>query len=274
LVKIIDLSVKIENSLSEPMKVELKRLSHKKGAKQFCRKVAWNKNSPLKIRIFQFIKHLLGHGKIKHTDFPNQEFLALDTVTMPTHMGTHLDAPIHYGSTCEGEIAKSVDQLPLDWFYRPAVKIDMTNKKPGETITKNDIECYLQQINYQLNPYDIVLIWTGVDKLWGTKEYFTHAPGMGRDAVEWLISKGIKVIGIDTYGFDKPFGIMLQEFWKTHNTNALWPCHFYGREKEYIQIERLTNLEQLPESDFIVSCFPLRLSGADASWIRAVGIFD
>ncbi|EOW9529284.1 cyclase family protein [Bacillus cytotoxicus] len=271
--RLVDLSVMIENSPSEPMNVNIKRLDHKKGAKKFCRNAAWNKNFPLKTRIFHFLNYILGKRRITPTDFSNEEFLTLDTVTMPTHMGTHLDAPIHYGSKCQGKEAKSVEELPLDWFYRPGIRIDMTHKKPGDLITKNDVIDYLKCINYTIKPYDIVLIWTGTDQRWGTKEYFTHAPGMGRDAVEWLVNQGVKVIGIDTYGFDRPFGIMLKEFWRTKDHSNLWPSHFYGREKEYIQIERMSNLDKLPSKDFIVSCFPLRLKGADASWIRAVGIY-
>ena len=50
--------------------------------------------------------------------------------------------------------------------------------------------------------------------------------------------KAAYLIGIDTYGFDRPFGAMLSDFFQTRDPRHLWPAHFYGREREYIQIDR------------------------------------
>ncbi|MGG2119887.1 cyclase family protein [Bacillus bombysepticus] len=272
--KLVDLSVLVTNSPSEPMEIKIKRLNHKNGAKHFCRKVAWNKKLPLKSRISQFFKYIKGEKKITHSEFPEEEFLSMDIVTLPTHMGTHIDAPIHYGSKCEGKKARAIDELPLEWFYRPGVRLDLSYKKPGELISVNDIKKAIKDAKHTLQPLDIVLIWTGTDQLWGKKEYFTHAPGMSKEATKWLVEMGIKVIGIDTYGFDRPFHIMLNEYFQTKNQEVLWPSHFYGREKEYIQIERLTGLEKLPGTGFQVSCFPIRIKGIDASWVRAVAIIN
>lgn len=61
---------------------------------------------------------------------------------------------------------------------------------------------------------------------------------------------------------------------KQKKLDVLWPSHFYGREKEYIQIERLCNLRVLLNlnQNFKISCFPINLDDADASWVRAVAI--
>jgi kynurenine formamidase len=259
-VQLIDLSVLVENSVSEPMKIEVERLDHYEGAKEFCGKVEARNQATSDPR------------RLKVEDFPESAFITLDTVTLPTHMGTHVDAPIHYGTLSEGKPARTVDQLPLDWFYRPGVCLDLTHKKAGEFIFVEDIERALERSHHQLKPLDIVLLRTGTDRLWGKREYFSDAPGMSREATEWLVNQGIKVIGIDTYGFDRPFVTMLEDFWQTGDCSHLWPAHFYGREREYIQIERLTNLENLPSTGFQVACFPLKIRGLDASWVRAVGI--
>ncbi len=258
--QLVDLSVLVENSVSEPLKIEVERLDHHQGAKEFCAKVeARNsaKSDPRRLEI---------------EDFPDRAFITLDTVTLPTHMGTHIDAPIHYGLETEGKPSRSVDQLPLDWFYRPGVRLDLTHKQAGDFITVEDLKTAVEEANHQLQPLDIVLLWTGTDKLWGKREYFSDAPGMSREATQWLVNQEIKVIGIDTYGFDRPFVTMLEDFWKTGDRNYLWPAHFYGREREYIQIERLANLDRLPPTGFQVACFPLNIKGLDASWVRAVGI--
>lgn len=270
--KLIDLSVPIENTPAEPMQLKHKRIDYYGGAKQFCRRVAWNTHLPLKKRIQQYWHYLRGRRRLSPVDFPDRAFLSLDILTLPTHMGTHVDAPFHYGPRPDGMPALTIDELPIEWFFKPAVCLDLTYKKPGEYITQNDMINALINIEYTLKPLDIVLLHTGVAKLWGKPDYFHKAPGMSREATEWLVAQGIKVIGTDTYGFDRPFSVMLQDFWRTGDHSHLWPAHFFGRDQAYIQIERLTNLDQLPAKHFDVACFPLRLKGMDASWVRAIGI--
>lgn len=272
--KLIDLSVLVENTPSEPMEIKVKRFDYYRGAKHFCRNIFWNKKLPLKKRFIQCFNFILGKKRLLPSDFPDKAFLSLDVVTMATHMGTHIDAPFHYGPRYDGANAKTVDELPLDWFYKPAVKLDLTHKTIGEYITIKDLEDALTAIDYKINANDIVLINTGVDRLWGSHRYFSEAPGMSRDATEWLIDQGVKVIGTDTYGFDRPFPVMLKDFWETGDKGHLWPAHFYGREREYIQIERLVNLHTLPSKGFILCCFPLKIKGLDASWVRAVAIVN
>ena len=272
--KLIDLSVVVENSPSEPMKIGIDRLDWFRGAKQFCRRQFWNDHLPLKLRVRRAIEFLRGHRRLRPSDFPSQAFLSLDTVTMPTHMGTHMDAPFHYGPRADGAPPRTIDEVPLDWCYAPGVRLDLTHKRAGETIDVPDIKAALERTGHRLEPGHIVLIWTGTDRLWGKREYFSGAPGMNRAATEWLVEQGIRVIGIDTYGFDRPFPAMLEDFWRTGDRSHLWPAHFYGREREYLQIERLTNLQALPSTGFYVSCFPLRMKGVDASWVRAVAIVD
>jgi len=246
------------------MEIRVERLDHFEGAKKFSGEVEARNSA----------KTPPDTRRLRPEDFPDSAFITLDTVTLPTHMGTHIDAPIHYGPNSEGSPARSVHELPLEWFYSSGVRLDLTHKKPSDFITVADIKDAVEVAKHQLKPLDIVLIWTGTDKLWGKREYFSDAPGMGREATEWLADQGIKVMGIDTYGFDRPFVTMIEDFWRTGDRSFLWPAHFYGREREYIQIERLANLDKLPATGFKVACFPLRIKGLDASWVRAVGMVE
>jgi kynurenine formamidase len=272
--KLIDLSVLVENSPSEPMTIKVKRLQHHSGAKKFCRNIAWNKRLPFKPRVKNLVKFLSGKKRIRASDFPDNAFLSLDIVTLPTHMGTHIDAPFHYGPSHYAQQGKTVDELSLEKFYQPGVRLDLRHKKPGEYIQIEDLKNALNAICHTIQANEIILIWTGSDELWGSPQYFSHAPGMSREATEWLVRQGVYVIGTDTYGFDRPFDAMLNDFWQTGEHKHLWPAHFYGREKEYVQIERLTNLGKLPDSGFTVICFPLKIKGIDASWVRAVALVD
>ena len=60
---------------------------------------------------------------------PDAELLSIDTLTLTTHTGTHIDAPAHYGSTASygTGVPRTIDQMPLDWFYGPGVVLDLTS---------------------------------------------------------------------------------------------------------------------------------------------------
>jgi kynurenine formamidase len=54
----------------------------------------------------------------------------------------------------------------------------------------------------------------------------------------------------------------------------IWQAHYVGIEKEYCQIEKLANLDQLPPFGFKVACFPCKIEKASAGWTRAVAIIN
>ena len=60
---------------------------------------------------------------LKQEDLPGGEGWAFEIVTMTTHNGTHMDAPVHFQSTSiDGKRMMSIDEVPLDWFFRPGVR--------------------------------------------------------------------------------------------------------------------------------------------------------
>ena len=94
---------------------------------------------------------------------------------------------------------------------------------------------------------------------------------MTRESTLWLVEQGIKVIGVDMYGFDRKFGDMAEEFKRTGDGGKLWEAHFAGLEREYCQIEKLVNLDKLPRPHgFKVACFPVKVESASAGWCRPV----
>jgi kynurenine formamidase len=199
---------------------------------------------------------------------------AVESVTLSTHSGTHIDAPYHYGPTSGGAPAKTIDQLPLHWFYSDGVRLDMRSKQPGDGITAADMQGELARIGYTLKPLDIVLVWTGASQYFKQPGYDQRHAGLRADATRWLVEAGVKVIGIDAWGLDRPFGVMAQEA-AAGDTRQFWESHFVGLEREYCQIEKLANLDRLPHpTGFRVSCFPYNIRGASAAWTRAVAIFE
>jgi len=264
--KIIDLSLPIDETAFEVHKVDIERVSHKAGVEKFNRVIM---SKTLKGRV----SYLLGKRILKPCDVPDEEFLSLEIVHSPVHVGTHLDYSFHYGTKSEGRASKTADEIPLEYCYQDAVRLDLRHKKPAESITKEDLELALRNINYNLKPLDIVLLWTGADKFYGSPKYFTDYPGVGISAIDFLIDKGIKVFGTDTMGIDRPYKFMLKEFCDSKDPTKFYPAHFYGRKREFIHIERLANLGKLPgDFGFKIVCFPVRIRKTGAAWSRVVAI--
>jgi kynurenine formamidase len=187
-----------------------------------------------------------------------------------THNSTHVDAPWHYNSTVEGTIAKTIDELPLEWFHAPGVVLDFTAKADGDAITSAEIQAELDRIGHDLAPLDIVLVRTGRDAAYGRLEYMGLGPGVTPEATRWLHERGVRVMGIDAWGWDRPLWMQAEDAKATGEPGIFWAAHQV--DLEYSQIERLVNLDQLPPTGFTVSCFPLRLVGGSAAPARVVAL--
>jgi len=250
-VKIIDLSVPLVNKAFEPWPPLIYYFDHQDGARDFAKMTG-----------------------LKVSDFPDGMGAAVEEVHAITHTGTHLDAPYHFGPTTGGKPAKTIDQVPLEWCYGNGVVLDFRDKKRGEGISEKDVKEALKRINYTIAPYDIVLIMTGTDKFIDDPKYSDLHPGMTIESTLWLINQGVKVMGIDAYGWDKPFSILKKEY-EEGKASDTWPAHILGRKMEYCHVEKLANLDKIPKPfGFKVAVFPISILKAGAGWCRAVAIIE
>ncbi len=227
----------------------------------------------------QFADHQAGAAQAKEMFGVGPELLrngegwAIETFTrLGTHNSTHLDAPYHYNSTIAGQPAQTIDELPLDWFFRPGVVLDFNTRADGETIDVADLEAALNEARHELAERDIVLIRTGRDAYYSEPDYMLRGPGVGAAATRWLYDRGVRVMGIDAWGWDRPLHLQAQEALTNRGPGIFWAAH--QADLAYSQIERLANLDQLPPSGFIVACFPLRLTGGSGAPARVVAILD
>lgn len=247
----IDLSLPLEETASERVPLTIRRVEHQVGAQQMA--------------------EIFG---VPASAFPEGLGWAGEELTLITHAGTHMDAPWHYGPSSGGRAARRIDEVPLDWCYGPGVILDMRHKGDGEEISVDDLKAALAKIDHELTPGEIVLLMTGADAYWGEPEYPERGSGVGREATLWLAAHGIKVIGIDAWGFDRPFEAMRREYEQTGDAGVIWAAHFAGREREYCQLEKLVNLHRLPPTGFTIICFPIKVAGGSAGWTRVVAMFD
>jgi kynurenine formamidase len=250
--RIIDLSVPLEHAaVSEPLPPEVRYITH-------------DAEGLAQMRQFFGVRP-------EDLVYSDGQGWAIEEIKAITHTGTHVDAPYHYGATSEGKPARRIDEVPLEWCFAPGVVLDVRDIPAGTEITVAHLQAALERIAYQLRPLDIVLLQTGADQRIDSREYFRQ-PGLGRNGTLWLVEQGVKVIGIDAYTLDRPFADMLADYRRTGDGRHIWPAHFAGLTREYCQIEKLANLDQLPSHGFYVSCLPVKIKAASAGWCRAVAL--
>lgn len=213
---------------------------------------------------------------VEAEQYPGGEgFAAVEWIELSTHNGTHLDAPWHFHPTMDGgERAITIDEVPLDWCFRPGVKLDFRHFPDGHVVTAGEVENELKRVDVKLQPLDIVLVNTAAGKAVGDPDYIDRGCGMGYEATMYLLERGVRVTGTDAWSWDAPFSYTAEKVKETGDTSYIWEGHKAGRDIGYCHLEKLHNLEVLPPSGFTVSCFPHKIKGASAGWTRAVAIFD
>lgn len=203
----------------------------------------------------------------------NGEGWAVEEFTrFSTHGSTHIDAPWHYNSEIEDQRSQTVDELPLEWFFNDGVVLEMRHKPDGDSVTVDDVRQELERIGYTLKPRDIVLVRTGRDEFYGQPDYPAKGCGVTAEATRWLFEQGIRVMGIDSWGWDCPLQLQAEKAVNQQAAGIFWAAHQAG--VQYSQIERLVNLAPLPHFGFKVACFPLKIKGGSGAPARVVAILD
>jgi kynurenine formamidase len=170
-------------------------------------------------------------------------------LSMGTHQGTHLDAMFHFLDD-----GKTLDQMPLDWFYGPARMIRIP-KSAGDEITVEDFAAH----EAVLQPGARILMNTGWYRELGSERFFTEFPSITQDAARYLASRKLRLIGMDTPTPGK-------DYVEVHHI-------LLAKDVEMVIVESLANLDALPDGlEFTFIGFPLNFAGRDGSPIRAVAV--
>lgn len=250
-VRIVDLSVPLENYAAEYHSAKIEYIDH-----------------------YDFANRVARTWGLDAADFPEPHVGgAVDEVALTSHAGTHVDAPWHFGPLTEGKPGKTIDELPLEWCYGDGVVLDFSSKADGEYIDVGDVEQALRDIGHELTAGEIVLFHTGAGSHWGRPDYVRRGAGLTADVVFWLVDRGVKMMGTDAYSLDIPLHMMAERL-KEGDKDAFFPVHRAGRDVEYAHAEKVVNLDRLPPTGFKVALFPIKIRKGSGAWCRAVAIIE
>lgn len=166
-------------------------------------------------------------------------------LTCSVHVGTHVDAPVHFI-----ENGPTVDQLPLDILIGPVLVVELPNV---EAITPDHLENLMLPAGTTR-----LLLKTRNSALWADPhhEFYPDFVALTSEAARWVVRKGVRLVGIDY--------LSVQRF---RDTNPL--THRILLEVGVVIVEGL-NLQGVPPGPYQLICLPLKLVSSDGAPARVV----
>jgi kynurenine formamidase len=194
-----------------------------------------------------------------------------DEVHASTRAGTHLEAPFRFGPECNGGDARTVDRIPLDWCFGRAAVLDVSAGERWAPIERAELVEALETAGHHLRAGDIVLLRTGAEAHFdGDPAFPQSGRGLSVAGLEYLVERGVRVIGTDAESLDRPVEAMAHDA-RRGIPGAIYPVHRAARRLEHCQVLKLARLAELSGSEAWISVAPVKVEGAGSGWCRAVG---
>jgi arylformamidase len=166
---------------------------------------------------------------------------------LTNHNGTHMDAPYHFF-----EDGRTIDKVDLLRCCGAALMIDLRSISPRGIFDTDDLSPFKDR----LSNVGKVVLHTGWYHHWNSSDYFTGHPVLTGEAARFLVDCGVHLVGVDTPSIDM----------------APFPAHIELLSRGVVIVENLTNLEKVRQEMFHLLVLPLKISGRDASPVRAVAL--
>lgn len=193
---------------------------------------------------------------VKYEDFPEGCRFLVQRIDMSAGVGTHMDAPAHCFPG-----GKTVAEIPLQSLISPCVVIDVSEDADEDyRIDMPVIEAFENEYG-KIGKSTFVIFYTGWEKFWNKPDKYRNDhrfPFISKEVAEYLISKDIAGIGIDTLSPDR--------------ANDGFPVHqvVLGAGK-YI-IENIANASQMPPVGGYSFAMPLKTTKGTEAPIRLIGM--
>ena len=205
------------------------------------------------------------------------------------HVGTHLDAPMHFVTG-----GKDVASLPLERLYGPGVVVDISQDVADYDIYTPDMITRRAEVRKG----DILIINTGYHRFAFDQgieadevRYFCKHPGPNRDFAEWCLDMQLRWIGLDCGSADHPMNTVIrrlrpdlasecqehlgQPLEDIFPDSGIQIMHTFLFPHDIVHCENVGgDIDQLLGKRCRIGAFPWRFEGGEAAMCRIVAFLD
>jgi len=169
-----------------------------------------------------------------------------DYITSTIHVGTHVDAPLHFDPG-----GAPVGDLPLEGLIRPTKRADLRDvTEPEREISLEELKAALPA---PLEPEDYLFIHTGwADEHITDISYYLESPYYAPEISEFVVESGARGLITDT---------------AIDSGERGYPNHFTLCENDRVIVENVAGLEGLPD-EFTTWVVPIRLARGEGAPAR------
>ncbi len=199
-------------------------------------------------------------GGVETVDEPDITHHMMSRVEIVNHIGTHIDAPIHF---VEG--GATIDKVPLSSIVKPGRVIPLTDTPAGGMVTADAILSSGVAFDDTVIP---VLHTSWTDRAWGTDKYWAEMIGMDTSVSELMVERGVSAVAID---FHPEAPVWRGE---PRADGPPGPNHVKLLANETIIIQMLTNVAAIGSAAFTLVAVPLLLEGLDGSPARVFAMVE
>ena len=176
------------------------------------------------------------------------------TISLYSHCGTHMDAPVHFGAGTQ-----TIDSIPVESLIGPARVADIRPVESRALIESG----HLGAVAERFKPGDSLLICTGWSDYYRQDKYRDELPRVSAELARWCVEKKVRMLGVE------PPSVA-----DVNNLDELTTIHQILFKGGVIVVEGLANLASLSKSRVTFIALPLRIANGDGAPARAVAIED
>ena len=174
------------------------------------------------------------------------------TLSLYSHCGTHIDAPVHFGV---GNV--TIDAIAVENFMGPAWVVDVRPVRPGASVTPE----HLGDVAAKFKAGESLLIRSGWSAYYGRDRYRDELPRISTELARWCVANKVKMLGVE------PPSVA-----DINNPQEVTAVHRILFEGGVIVVEGLANLDALTKPKVTFIALPLKIVAGDGAPARAIAI--
>nr|WP_297919364.1 cyclase family protein [uncultured Allomuricauda sp.] len=174
------------------------------------------------------------------------------TLELYSHVGTHMDAPLHFGVN-----PQSIDEIPVQRFISFAWVVNLSGIAESSLITIDD----MRPIAKKIQKGHSLILRTDWSKRVGTTSYRDALPRISKELAEWMVEKRIALLGVE------PPSIA-----NVNNIREVTEIHTILMQNDILILEGLVNLDKITKEQVTLIALPLKILRGDGAPARVLAL--